>query len=44
MIVFPASTRRIRRAYRLFPGIFDRYYFLPRVRDLRRNRIALGGT
>jgi NAD(P)-dependent dehydrogenase (short-subunit alcohol dehydrogenase family) len=44
MIVFPASARWVRRVYRLFPGVIDRYYFLPLVRDLRRHRTAASGT
>jgi hypothetical protein len=43
MIVFPASIRWVRRAYRLFPGVIDRYYFLPRLRDMRRYRTAASG-
>jgi AcrR family transcriptional regulator len=43
MIVFPASIRWVQRAYRLFPGVIDRYYFLPRLRDLRRYRTAASG-
>jgi short-subunit dehydrogenase len=43
MIVFPASIRWLRHAYRLLPGIVDRYYFLPRLRDVRRYRTAASG-
>jgi NAD(P)-dependent dehydrogenase (short-subunit alcohol dehydrogenase family) len=42
VIVFPASIRWLRYAYRLLPGIVDRYYFLPRLRDLRKYRTTFG--
>lgn len=43
VIVFPASARWVRRAYQLLPGVVDRYYFLPHIRDLRRYRAAASG-
>jgi NAD(P)-dependent dehydrogenase (short-subunit alcohol dehydrogenase family) len=42
VIVFPASIRWLRHAYRLLPGIVDHYYFLPRLRDLRKHRTTYG--
>jgi len=43
MIVFPASIRWLRHAYLLFPGIVNRYYFLPRLREVREYRTAPSG-
>jgi NAD(P)-dependent dehydrogenase (short-subunit alcohol dehydrogenase family) len=38
-IVFPASVRWV-LPYRLLPCVVERYYYLPRIRDLRKHRTA----